>query len=1081
MGVPVFVRVAAHNTLGYGPPQRRRAAHAHHVERPAAVAGRDAQRAHGGREAAIPRRACRRSSVRFLPPQIKAPTDANGARRRGHLQVPRRVERRRLGDGATCRTCRSSRRRRPGAGALSGAFRLAFDTTGCTTCQHRRHRVRRDGRCDDHAAARTWPNVGQVTVSARRLLVAQRVTFASEIGRAPEPDGCLGEPPVVRLAASAASPCPRCPRRAAASAASRASLYCPTTPAGARWSRPDVLRGRHGVAVDRDADAASSGFVISGLTPGTTYFARVSAFHDLGFGLRRITAPASLRVPFEPPTTPTSLFNALAPPRARARGPHVARRRVRTTRVQRRLARHELRHRVGHAAVVRERHERRPARRRRSSPRAPTAPADATASTGLTPATWYYVRVYALNAEMGGGLPVATTPVREMPRGKPSAPQGVSVRNNAALAPRGFVADRALGPPPSDLATASAAPLAAVSFYRVEWFQRAPSDPFFGRSAVQVVQTRGSLSGGTFTLAFGDVQATGTSASPTAPAPSLLSWRVLPGTVDAVNGQAQYVVSASGTFSGSQLPLASSANYDATTSATLGTGATTYSGVTKSALQIRTPWKTTPLPIDCPASELQAALELLPSVGRVQVARFQVGNVGDNNFNWFITFTTQAARERPTARRHGRRSTPPSSCSRPRSRRFAYGAAFVAVNTSQPQPQLEYNVTQLPTGVAYFVRVAAINDRGLGDVAMARVVRRDGSLEPDTTLGLAATRTPLALENVRMTVRSPTAIELAFDQVATSGGLAVDGYRTLELPPSTTYHRVTTGAHTGPFLAGSTFTLATVDDRSFRGAFSQQVDALVAVSQSVTVAFGFVTRVTPDPLKGFGSADLGATFSRGEPLLLRNREASVCLDRAVAYPLPGVTTASFNGGTSVLTVTTLPSDLQALVLATSVVSVGVASMPSCVASVAAVVSATQLQLTHNCARGAAQPAWPEREPALGAGGAAAVRRGGSVEPPGRRDARDVGHDGPRAAQARRHGRRRRARPAHGRRRQRPGLGRGARRGARVRRRRAARQRDAGPALPRARQVRPHQHVQTARWRRRPARCSSARWPTRRPP
>ncbi|KAJ0394096.1 hypothetical protein P43SY_010109 [Pythium insidiosum] len=986
MGVPIFVRVTAHNSLGYGP--------ASDAVRLTPITSSDPPPAPDVTLSVLPPSesadpAARVSSlvVRFLPPQIKAPTDLNGD---GGAAISKYLVEWSDADWATgyvshvqvISTASS------GAGALSGSFRLALDTTGCTTCQVRGVYSTSAIAFDATALAMTTllqnlPNVGQVTVTRGACSVRSectwQVTFVSELGAIPS--FTVLENRLSADLAVASITISSLPASGGRTGSLQASLYCPTTPAGGGA----VVSGPTNCGVVEVSPAATTPlplrFVISGLTPGGTYFVRVSAFHDLGFGLRRISAPASLRVPFDPPTTPSSLFNPLAPPVLWLSGPTsldvafgppafsggspVTAYAIAWD-TQPSFESGANGDPLGEAVVA--------------------AGANGAGGryriTGLATATWYYVRVYALNAEMGGGLPVTTTPAREMPRGKPGPPQSVTVRNNLALAPAGSSLTVRWAPP-GDLGTAT--PLAAVTSYRVEWFQRAPSDPFFGRSPVQLVETRGSLSGGTFTLALGDWQSD---------AASLASWRVLPGAVDVVNGQAfvrtsadltgllaagdlvaidgqQYVVSRTGTFSSTQLPLASAADHAAATTATIGATAATYSGVTKTAIPIRTPWKTTPLPIDCPPDDLRAALELLPSVGRVHVERFQVGNAADNNFNWFVTFSTQVPSPGalPTLVVNDRQlvgtgavdagvSVPQVGQAPP-----AYGFALVS---APPGATLEYNVSQLATGVPYFVRVAAINDRGLGDFATARVVRRDGSLEPDLSVGLAATRPPLALENARLTVRSPSSIELQFDQVAASGGLAVDGYRvqfdttttftgaslqTLELPPATTFHRVTTGAHTGPFLAGSTFTLATVDDRSFRGAFSQQVDAYVAVTTVITVGAGFVTRIVPDALKGYGTADLGATFSRGEPLLLRNNEVSVCLDRAVSYVLPGITTASFDGTSSVLTVTTLPANLLSLVLVTSMISVGIASMPVCVATVSQVVSASQLELTHNCAVG----------------------------------------------------------------------------------------------------------------------------------
>jgi hypothetical protein len=59
------------------------------------------------------------------------------------------------------------------------------------------------------------------------------------------------------------------------------------------------------VTVDGSVTDGSTYFVIENLLPGETYYTRVSASNDLGFGPRRLTAPASFTVPVTQPTVPT--------------------------------------------------------------------------------------------------------------------------------------------------------------------------------------------------------------------------------------------------------------------------------------------------------------------------------------------------------------------------------------------------------------------------------------------------------------------------------------------------------------------------------------------------------------------------------------------------------------------------------------------------------------------------------------------------------------------------------------------------------------------------------------------------------
>ena len=59
----------------------------------------------------------------------------------------------------------------------------------------------------------------------------------------------------------------------------------------------------------------NSNYLISNLLPGYTYFARVSAGNTLGYGRRRLTAPASLTVPLTQPSAPTQLEGVWGGPR----------------------------------------------------------------------------------------------------------------------------------------------------------------------------------------------------------------------------------------------------------------------------------------------------------------------------------------------------------------------------------------------------------------------------------------------------------------------------------------------------------------------------------------------------------------------------------------------------------------------------------------------------------------------------------------------------------------------------------------------------------------------------------------------
>jgi len=80
------------------------------------------------------------------------------------------------------------------------------------------------------------------------------------------------------------------------------------TPAGALYSWMNI-------SADFTQVNGPINYVIENLLPGETYFIRVSARNDLGFGSRRLTAPPSITVPVTQPSIPTQKEGDWAPPR----------------------------------------------------------------------------------------------------------------------------------------------------------------------------------------------------------------------------------------------------------------------------------------------------------------------------------------------------------------------------------------------------------------------------------------------------------------------------------------------------------------------------------------------------------------------------------------------------------------------------------------------------------------------------------------------------------------------------------------------------------------------------------------------
>ncbi|KUF76226.1 Titin [Phytophthora nicotianae] len=857
------------------------------------------------------------------------------------------------------------------SGSVAGSFVLTLDTTTCTYCQIQgifsTSALSASASDDDMARElENLPNVGDVTVTRDSCSTKNQctwtITFLSELDVVPALTYTS------RLSAAGGKATLTVTGGTQVGSLNGAT-YCPSTVNNV----PVSGRTNCGVVVvDAKTTPVPYEYIIKGLTPGNRYYARVAAYNALGYGPRRVTAPRSLSVPFEPPSAPRSPFNMLAPPILTLAGP---------TSLMISYAAPKF---TGGAPVTGYMIEWDPSPEFDSGSNGDAlAQVTVAASTlvaaadgafrytleGLPTRQWTYVRIFAENGKVGAGVPVLTQPAREMPRGKPGALSLVTVVN-----------DLSAQSPGTALMVSWPEASADVQLYQVEWYQQAVTEPLFGAPVVQLVKSIGTITGGYFMLSFGDGS-------------DLYPWRMLPGTVDVEHGASflktsedltgllavgdvvfinkqAYLISATGSFTASQLPLADATGYQAvgTLAKDLGTSATTYAGDTVFGAKLYTQWRTTPLPMDVTPSDMQEALELLPSVGLVRVERL---SVGANKYEWTVTFTSQVPRTNPAfplLTANDRLLTPNgvgadanvavTSIAAGQAPQ-AFGSAVVSATAASDDGLVMYSIPQLVTGAIYFVRVAAANERGVGVFTLA------------SATGVAPTRSPLALENVAVRPLSPQLLEFSFDQVQTSGGRDVDGYRVgaalnskfadpsvvLDVPPTTKYARVTTTAHTGPFLAGSTFSLAAVDARSFHGRMTKQVDAL-ASAQALTAGSAFLLRLKPDITQGYGAASLHNSFSRGERVRIRNEEASVCLDGSVAWQLrttdTGLTIAGYSGATITLSAV-LSTALQAVIVVGTQIAVGAAANgpadPAACQAVVTAVNADKLHvdIKHSCA------------------------------------------------------------------------------------------------------------------------------------
>ncbi|KAF4031961.1 hypothetical protein GN244_ATG16172 [Phytophthora infestans] len=848
-------------------------------------------------------------------------------------------------------------------GSVAGSFVLTLDTTTCTYCHIQgvfSTSALSASALEEEMALEleNLPNVGDVDVTRDGCVTKNqctwRITFLSEMDVVPALTYTS------RLYAAGGKV-----TLTVAGGTQVGSLngvtYCPSTVNNV------LVSGRANcgvVVVDAKTTPVPYEYIIKGLTPGNTYYARVAAYNALGYGPRRVTAPRSLSVPFEPPSAPRSPFNMLAPPILTLAGPtslmvsYAAPKFTGGAPVTGYVIEWDTSSEFdsgfnGDALV-------------QVTIATSTLVADADGAyrftiRGLTTRQWTYVRIFAENGKVGAGVPVLTQPPREMPRGKPSALSLVTAVN-----------DLSAQSPGTALMVSWPEGSADVLQYQVERYQQAATEPLFGAPVVQLVKSTGTITGGNFALSFGDGS-------------DLYPWRLLPGTVDAEHGASflktsedltgliavgdavfinkqAYLVSATGTFTASQVPLADATGYQAagTLAADLGTTATTYAGDTVLGAKLYTQWRTTPLSMDVTPADMQEALELLPSVGLVRVERL---SVGANKFEWMVTFTSQVPRTSPTfplLTANDRLLNPNGVGANANvvvtsiavgQAPQAFGSAVVSATGASGDGLVKYSIAQLAMGTIYFVRVAAVNERGVGAFTLA------------SATGVAPTRAPLALKNVAVRSLSNQLLKISFDQVRSSGGRAVDGFRVEaalnskfadtsvvhDMPPTTKYARVTTAAHTGPFLTGSTFSLAAVDARSFHGRMIKQVDAL-ASTQALAGGSSFLLRLKPDSTLGYGAASLHDSFSRGERVRIHNEEASVCLDGSVAWQLrttdTGLTVAGYSGSTITLSAT-LSTDLQAVIVVGTQVAVGAAAKgPADPAACQAVVTAVNTDKLH---------------------------------------------------------------------------------------------------------------------------------------
>ena len=466
---------------------------------------------------------------------------------------------------------------------------------------------------------------------------------------------------------------------------------------------------------------------------------------------------------------------------------------------------------------------------------------------GLKPGGTYFVRLAASTGAQGQGAFTATVPPSITVNGAPGAASSVFATASDTTS---LDVSWTLPPPPVGY------PLTAV---RVERF----TDP--GKNEVQRlwIDRARVRDGSLFRLEVGDFVVD------------------LPGTVDVASGEAtlttgadlsallrrgdvidvagvRCTVSAHGSLTPRSVPLAAP-----------------FAGRTVIGATAKMTPKTPSLPCDITAAALEGALEALPSVGQVSVARAGSGRDSPAELNYLITFDSSAGDVPTMTLRQDE----------------VIGAQAMAVMTevdgaspkdyaahALPANSTSVRLSGLTTGQPYFVRVVAEN--ALGGGASAGL--------PDSTA--MPTGAPLAPSSVAVESLAATRLLVSFTEDADGNGLAVPEYvitwdaaadfsedpESRTVPATFDVQRITARARTPASGMEGSFKLSVGD---YRGGFSAQVGGEIDGRRTfVRVGHGeaVAIRENPDEAAGIGAARLQASVVPGEVVHVGGQAFAVC-------------------------------------------------------------------------------------------------------------------------------------------------------------------------------------------------------------
>ncbi len=508
--------------------------------------------------------------------------------------------------------------------------------------------------------------------------------------------------------------------------------------------------------------------------------------------------------------------------------------------------------------------------------------------SGLEEGVMQYVRVYARNNEAGAGNPTLPHPPAVAPIGPPPPPAWVNVSISDAQDKLGIIFPYVSG----------------ASGHLIEVFKSGVENA--GVRKVQSVTTSGNpTSDNSFTLSFGpiDVPAMGTYDNASVSAEEGQSTLTVAGGLDLthvlrrgdplnVSGSV-YLVHSLGTFDALTIPLADSSGASPSTPQLLGISDLSggYTGSTISGLLPLRMHTTQPVSAVATAAEMEEALEALPSISDVTVAREETGD----GFVWYITFEGSHVGDVDLLGLNGRKIGIGSSVE------VAEVVAGVSPNDyqsfnvlslstspsstndggSSSVETINYSVGGLETGVNYTVRVSsAANEVGFGYATESH--------RPVSPKGI-----PGIVSEVALTVVDEKTLHLIWDQSESDNGSPVSSYIVewdmsnafsdpvrMEVSPVAHIQAARTDAWERGWLSEAYFTLSLL---SFKGSFrSNSLGGNAATYVSVSNGNNSLSLLGNGLWNDVG-ADLGVIIRRGELFRVAGQEFSACLSLDEAH------------------------------------------------------------------------------------------------------------------------------------------------------------------------------------------------------